>query len=99
MLAVRIAYSDPDKQSDRRAYFEAHRQHLRSGALRILLSGPFQPNEGGRPGAIVVAEVEQLQELTDFSAADPFVQHGVYAEVQIVAWTVSLSTLGEIAAS
>ena len=93
MLAVRIAWSDPDKAAVRQQHIEAHKLHLRSTSLRILLSGPLSGNPAG---ALIVAEVDALHDLERFSAADPFVLHGVYASVQIMAWNVTLSSLTEV---
>ncbi len=96
MIALRIALSDPAQTAARAQHFEAHRTYLRNAPLRILLSGPFAPESGAPIGALIVAEVGCLQELTDFSAADPFVRHGVYAEVKILNWSVTLSALTDL---
>jgi uncharacterized protein len=96
MIALRIALSDPMRTAARALHFEAHRSYLRSAPLRILLSGPFAPEDGAAIGALIVAEVATLQELADFSAADPFVRHGVYNEVNILSWSISLSALAEL---
>jgi uncharacterized protein YciI len=93
MIALRLAFSDPTQASARALYFDAHRQYLRSTPLRILLSGPFLSETGLPLGALIVAEVASLQELQDFSAADPFVRHAVYGEVKILTWSLSLSAL------
>jgi uncharacterized protein len=98
MIALRIALSDPSQIAARAQHFEAHRSYLRSTSLRILLSGPFAPENSAPIGALIIAEVESLQELVDFSASDPFVRHGVYGEVKILNWSISLSALTELPA-
>ncbi|KKC34226.1 YciI family protein [Devosia psychrophila] len=98
MLAVRIAFSDPARQAERQQYFQTHRQYLRGSGLRILLSGPLAPVGDSPTGALLLVEVNRLQDLVDFSAGDPFVQSGVYGAVHIYAWNMSLSSLAEIPA-
>ena len=97
MLAVRIAHSDPTKAVERQTHFEEHKRYLREVPLRILLSGPWASGDQGNTGALIVAEVESLAELEAFSAADPFVTHGVYGSVQVLRWNLSLSRLRDIA--
>lgn len=89
MLAVRIVFSDPAKQAERAAGFEAHKAYLRQASIGIIQSGPFKPAEGPA-GALIVAEVADLVELQRFSDGDPFVISGVYATIHIVAWTVTI---------
>jgi uncharacterized protein YciI len=96
MFAVRIASTDPAKLKERQTHLEAHKRYLRESPLRILLSGPLA-GRPGQPAALVVAQVEDLLEMETFSSADPFVLHGVYATVQILAWNVSLSRVTGLA--
>lgn len=90
MLAARIAFSDPARKQARNALMEAHKAHLRSAKIHILRSGPFVPAQHGLSGALIIADVEDLAQLSAFSEADPFVQAGVYMQVHIVAWTVTI---------
>lgn len=90
MIAARIAFSDDAKAVERDAHLEAHQAHLRSGQVRILHSGPFKAPDF--TGSLVIAEVDDLATMQRFSAADPFVVHGVYGSVRIAEWTITLST-------
>lgn len=89
MLAARIAISDNSRITERAAHFEAHKQYLRSGGLKILKSGPFAHET--LKGALILADVESLEEMKCFNAHDPFVIHGVYKVVHIVEWSVTYS--------
>lgn len=89
MLTARIAFSDNARERERATHFEAHKQHLRSGSIRILQSGPFR--KGDLKGALIVAEVQSIEEMQAFSQNDPFVVHKVYDTVHVVEWTVTFS--------
>ncbi|WP_377805793.1 YciI family protein [Azospirillum sp. A29] len=94
MIVVRVACSDPRKAAERQRLIEAHKAYLRSGGVRILQSGPLTGSSVS--GGLVVAEVGAVEEFVAFSDGDPFVLHGVYDDVRIFEWTV---TLGSIARS
>ena len=93
MLAVRIAFSNPDKIGERAAFLEAHKAYLRNANIHILQSGPFTSLAGGFAGALIIAEVESLTHFKDFSDADPFVANGIYATAHIVAWSVTMDRM------
>lgn len=93
MIAVRIAFSNPRKGAERQRFLDAHKAHLRSGLVRILQSGPLAGSSAS--GGLVVAEVDGLDAFKSFSDGDPFVLHGVYDEVRVFEWTITLGTLTE----
>jgi uncharacterized protein YciI len=72
MIIARIAYDAPGKDEQRKALFEAHRAHLRSGMARIVQSGPLFGTDapGAKRGALVVFEAADLAEVERFNAAD-----------------------------
>ena len=88
MHICRIAHDAPGKDVERKAYFEAHRAHLRSGLARIVQSGPLFAADGSgtKIGALVVFAVEDLAEVEAFNAGDPYILHGVYGQVEILRW-------------
>ena len=85
MFIARIAYDAPGKDEQRKALFEAHRAHLRSGTARIVQSGPLFDTDAKR-GALVVFEAEDLAEVERFNAADPYVVNGVYDRIELLRW-------------
>jgi uncharacterized protein YciI len=88
MYIIRMAYDAPGRDVDRKALFEAHRAHLRSGLARVVQSGPLFAIDGGgtKAGALVVFEAQDAAEVEAFSAADPYVVNGVYARIEILRW-------------
>ena len=88
MFIIRMAYDAPGRDADRKALFEAHRAHLRSGLARVVQSGPLFATDGGgaKAGGLVVFEAQDAAEVEAFSAADPYVKNGVYDRVEILRW-------------
>ena len=86
MLAVRFAETSPDKLDERMIWLAQHQAHLRSGAVKILQSGPLAAADGTPAGGLLIAEVDALDDLRRFSDADPFVVHGIYGRVEILHW-------------
>ena len=86
MLVVRIAETDPAKQEARQTWIAAHQAHLRSGAVDVRQSGPLFAGDV-QHGALLIAEVEDLEAFRRFSDADPFVIHGVYSRVDLLRWS------------
>lgn len=73
---------------------EARPRHLeRLQALRdagrLLLAGPCpaidatDPGPAGFTGSVVVAEFDSLESARDWAQADPYVEAGVYARVEV----------------
>lgn len=73
---------------------EARPRHLeRLQALRdagrLLLAGPCpaidatDPGPAGFTGSVVVAEFDSLEAARDWAQADPYVEAGVYARVEV----------------
>jgi uncharacterized protein len=56
---------------------------------RLLLAGPFpaidaeQPSPAGFTGSLIVAEFDSLAEAEAWAKADPYVDAGVYASVNV----------------
>lgn len=81
----------PDSLPERLAARPAHLARL--DALkqegRLLLAGPFpaidavDPGEAGFSGSLIVAEFADLAAAKAWAAADPYVDAGVYARVDV----------------
>lgn len=58
-------------------------------AGRLLLAGPCpaidatDPGPAGFTGSVVVAEFDSLESARDWAQADPYVEAGVYARVEV----------------
>jgi hypothetical protein len=88
MQIVRMAYDAPGRDAERKANFEAHRAHLRSGLARIVQSGPLFATDGSgrKVGALVVFEADDVAEVERFTAQDPYIVNGVYDRIEILRW-------------
>ncbi|WP_133501480.1 YciI family protein [Cognatilysobacter terrigena] len=65
------------------------RLHALRDAGRLLLAGPCpaidaeDPGPAGFSGSVVVAEFESLEAAREWAKADPYVEAGVYASVDV----------------
>lgn len=56
---------------------------------RLLLAGPYpaidtaDPAEAGFTGSLIIAEFSSLAEARSWAAADPYMEAGVYASVDV----------------
>jgi uncharacterized protein YciI len=91
VLYAIIATDRPDTLAAR---LEARPSHLgRLRALqeqgRLLLAGPHPaidsptPGEAGFTGSLIVAEFDELAAAQTWADADPYLQAGVYADVEV----------------
>ncbi len=81
----------PNSLDQRKAARPAHIARLEQlrDAGRLLLSGPFpaidaeDPGPAGYTGSLIVAEFDSLEEARTWAQADPYVEAGVYATVEV----------------
>ncbi len=86
-----LAEDVADSLAARRQARPAHLARLEAlrDAGRLLLAGPHpaidaeDPGPAGFSGSLVVAEFPSLAEAEAWAAADPYVEAGVYARVQV----------------
>lgn len=81
----------PDSLPRRQRARPAHLARLEAlrDAGRLLLAGPFpaidaeDPGPAGYTGSLIVAEFEHLAAARAWADADPYVEAGVYARVDV----------------
>ena len=81
----------PDSLDKRKAARPAHLARLEQlrDQGRLLLAGPFpavaadDPGAAGFTGSLIVAEFESLAAAQTWANADPYVDAGVYAAVEV----------------
>ncbi|MCS6787070.1 MAG: YciI family protein [Thiobacillaceae bacterium] len=86
-----VAEDAPDSLARRLAARPAHLGRLQAlkEEGRLLLAGPFpaidspEPGPAGFTGSLIVARFDSLAEAQSWAEADPYVQAGVYARVQV----------------
>ncbi len=91
MWYVIEGYDGPGAAEGRRSARPAHLERLRAlaDADRLLLAGPCpaidaeDPGEAGFSGSLVVAQFPSLVEARAWADADPYVDAGVYARVEV----------------
>lgn len=86
-----ISEDQPNSLESRKAVRESHLARLtdlqKSG--RLLVAGPHpavdseDPGQAGFTGSLVIADFASLEEAQAWANADPYVDGGVYARVQV----------------
>jgi hypothetical protein len=54
----------------------------------LVLAGPL--GEGGRPGGLLILDVDSIERVEEFADNDPFQTHQVISERSIQQWTLSI---------
>ncbi len=91
MLYAFIARDVPNSSALRPTVRPRHLQYLQPllDQGRVLFAGPHpaidspDPGPAGFSGSLIIAEFESLEEAKKWSAQDPYVVEGVFADVEI----------------
>lgn len=91
MLYAIVGQDVADSLNQRLAARPAHLERLQAlqQAGRLLLAGPFpaldsnDPGPAGFSGSLIVAEFDDLATAQAWADADPYVDAGVYASVNV----------------
>lgn len=91
MLYIIFGEDIPDSLQKRNAARPAHLERLQSliNQGRLLIAGPCpaidssDPGPAGFSGSLIVAEFNSLADAENWADEDPYVQHGVYAQVTV----------------
>lgn len=91
MLYVIIGTDAPDSLPKRQQARPAHLARLEAlkSEGRLILAGPFpaidnvDPGPAGFTGSLIVAEFESLDAARAWAQADPYLDAGVYREVEV----------------
>jgi len=87
ILGTDVSDSNARRQAARPAHL-ARLEALRDEA-RLLLAGPFpaidaeDPGPAGHSGSLIIAEFDDLAAARAWADADPYVEAGVYAHVEV----------------
>ncbi|GAA0914411.1 YciI family protein [Rothia nasimurium] len=98
MYYVIVALDHPNSLEKRLAARPAHVARLKAlqEEGRLKLAGPFpaidseDPGEAGFDGSMIVAEFSDLASAKAWAAVDPYVEAGVYREVTVRPFRVTL---------
>ncbi|WP_299503290.1 YciI family protein [uncultured Roseobacter sp.] len=81
------AYDHPNKETEREAVRQAHRDYLASFGKRLLGSGALLDETGTKiVGGASLLDTDDLEEARSFEAEDPYAKAGIRADVKIVPW-------------
>lgn len=81
------AYDHPNKESEREAVRQAHRDYLASFGKRLLASGALLDETGENIiGGTSLFDTDDRAEALRFEAEDPYAKAGIRAEVKVTQW-------------
>ena len=91
MLYCIIGTDHPDSLDKRLSVRESHLQRLKilQDEGRLIIAGPLpaidaeDPGVAGFTGSLIVAEFDSLETATAWADEDPYVIHGIYADVNV----------------
>ena len=74
----------------RTAHRPAHRAYLAEQAAMIKVAGPLLDETGQMAGSLFIVEAASAAEAKAFSDADPFSKVGLFAQVEIRPWLLTV---------
>ncbi|WP_308388624.1 YciI family protein [Acidithiobacillus sp. AMEEHan] len=86
-----IGIDNPNSLALRKQVRTEHlaRLHQLQSEGRLLSAGPFpaidseEPGEAGFTGSLIIARFDSLSDAQHWAAAEPYLSHGVYADVSV----------------
>ena len=86
MTTFTIEYAYDERAAERDLHRPAHRAYLAdlASAGRMLAYGRY--DDAGAPGALLVCEAADVDEVESIIAGDPFVEAGLVPEHRIRVW-------------
>ncbi|MGE7990296.1 YciI family protein [Pseudomonas sp. NPDC089554] len=96
MLYVIYCKDNPSKPTRREAFYEAHRAYLKQASLKILIAGPYTSEQSDKKiGSLLVVEANTLEQALNFQRNDPFAREGVWSEVLVHPFLLSIDQLSK----
>jgi uncharacterized protein YciI len=85
---------NPKSLELRMATREAHLAYVRNlDHVKLKLGGPFLDAEGQMAGSLLIVEAPDMAAARAFSAADPYVEAGLFSSVEIREFRVTIGQL------
>jgi uncharacterized protein YciI len=88
-----VAHDRPNSVARRLEIRPQHLKHLDSLGDKLLLAGPFLNDNGEGVGSIVIIEAASLEEARAQFNRDPFVTEGLFDQVTIKPWKLTINKL------
>ena len=74
----------PEKLQTRLDHYPAHREHLNTATVQIVLAGPITAEDGETPiGSVFIVDAANRAEAKIFNRADPFYRLDVWDKTRI----------------
>ena len=87
MLYVLNYIDKPDSLALRMATREAHLAYIAANKASVKAAGPYVSEDGQTmQGSLIVIEAPSFDDAKAFSAADPYVKAGLFADISIRPW-------------
>jgi uncharacterized protein YciI len=91
MLYALICTDKPNSTAVRLEARSRHLAYIDQHKARIPIAGPFMSEDGQTmAGSLIVLEAADLSAAKEFSAQDPYMQAGLFAQVDIRPWRWTL---------
>lgn len=88
-----VAHDRPDSVARRLELRPTHLKYLDSLGDKLLLAGPFLNDKGEGVGTIAIIEASSLEEARQILGRDPFVLEGLFDQVTIKPWKVTINKM------
>lgn len=85
MLVALIAKDKPGALKTRLENRAAHVAHLKTGGI-VAQAGPLLNGNGEMCGSLVIFDVEDIAQVEEWVAADPYGKAGLFESLEIVPW-------------
>jgi len=89
-LFVLTCLDKPDALALRMATREAHLAYVRDHVGFIKVAGPVLDDAGDMAGSLFIIEAETAEAVEAFSVADPYRKAGLFGQVSVLAWKMTL---------
>lgn len=93
-LYVLVCRDKPDSLDLRLATRSEHLAYAGTFAEKMKLAGPILNEAGDMAGSMLIFEFETQEEAWAFNKGDPYTRAGLFADVQVFPFKVSLGSLG-----
>lgn len=93
-LYVLVCHDKPDSLALRMATRSAHLAYAGTFAAKMKLGGPILDAKGDMAGSMMIMDMESLEEAKAFNAEDPYTKAGLFGDVAVFPFRMTLGSLG-----
>ncbi len=93
-LYVLVCRDKPDSLDLRLATRSEHLAYAGTFTEKMKLAGPILSETGDMAGSMLIFDFETVEEAWAFNKGDPYTKAGLFADVQVFPFKVSIGALG-----